>query len=221
MLAAPETAASRGLSTRHAGTGHGNCNKIVTFRPQDPAALGERPLLRYTWTAWKAWGRWLQLRKHEQTWGLFGWSSAEAFGDAVDRSGIPTRPDEENSSTTRRDKGQAPLGSHRRRRQRFRDRNAEEICLLLLRPALNYAHVRELARGLAQEHALTSIRLEQRHLTFRQGSREWNARCASARTDIDDRSLEPPHDRHRRKALLNVDACRLIPVANRCEAWCS
>src|SRR5689334_24742336 len=86
-----------------------------------PALLGERALLRYTGTAWKARGRRRQLRESQQTRELFGWSTPQALGHAAHGLGVGARADIENHRAADSYQRQAPLGSHRRGGKRLCD----------------------------------------------------------------------------------------------------
>src|SRR5216110_657429 len=140
------------------------------------SGLGERTLLRYTGTAWEARGRRRQLLENQQTRELFGWSAAQAPGHAAHSLGVGARPDVENHCAADSGQRQAPLSSHGRGAKRLPDRHAVLLGLLLLRTAPDDLDVRELARGLAQECAPASVRLEQRDLAVRQRGRKRDSR---------------------------------------------
>src|SRR5919198_2297348 len=166
-----------------------------TWQPQQkrhfsPSGLGEWAFLRYTGTAWEARGRRRQLLENQQTRELFGWSTAQALGDAAHSLGVGAWPDVENHGAGDSNQRQTPLGSHGRCGKRLRDRHAVLFGLLLLGAALDDLDVRELTRDPAQEHALATVCLEQRHLPVRQGRRERDSRSAAARADVDDPACE-------------------------------
>src|SRR5215510_1743635 len=184
------------------------------------AGLDERALPGYTGTAWKAWGRRRHLVENEQTRELFGWSAADTFRDAADRGDVHRRADVQHRAAAHRSKRQAPLGRNRRGRQRLGHGNSEAVRLLLLRPTLDHSHVRELACDLPEEGALSTVRLQQRHLTLRQSSCQRQPRRAATRAYVDDRALERTNHLEGREALVHVHSLRLGKVANRSQTRC-
>src|SRR5262249_5526230 len=184
------------------------------------SGLGEWALLRYTGTAWEAWGRRRQLRQNEQTRELFGWSAAEAPRHRAHALGIRARPDPQDNAAAENRQGQAPLGCHGRRGKRLRDNDAELLGFLLLGSALDDHHVRELSCDPRAARSLRPLRRAEAHLPAGQRPREGDARGTATRPDIDDRPREPLDRLNCRKALLDVDAMRSGAVADRGQTWC-
>ena len=116
---------------------------------------------------------------------------------------------------------QAPLGGHRRRRERPRDGDAVPVDALLLGAAADNPDIREAAAMRSRKAALRRIRLEQRHLAVGQRGREGNARGAAAGSHVDDRPVETSDVLQGRQAALDVYAMRLAAVARSRSALAS
>jgi hypothetical protein len=157
--------------------------------------------------------------ENQQARKLFGRPAAQALGHAAHSHGVGARPDVENHGPAGTHEWQTPFGGYRRRAKRLCNRHAVLLGLLLLGATLDNIGVGELARGLAQERALAPIRLEQCHLSVRQGRRERDSRRATAGADVDDRSRKALDHLYRPKALVNVHAPRFGAVPDRGQAW--
>ena len=87
------------------------------------------------------------------------------------RRRVGARPDVEHDPAARPDERQAPLGCHGRRRESSRHRDAVRVDVLLLGPPAHDPNVRKFGGDALEERCFPGVRLEQRDLPVRQGSR--------------------------------------------------
>src|SRR5262245_12538376 len=146
-----------------------------------------------------------ELGDHHQAVTVLGSSAAHPYRHPRDSVELDRGTDPEHDGAARTDEWKRPLDCDRRRRKGLRDRDAETVGLLLLRPSPDHIEVGETLLPALQELRLPPLRLEQRHLPAGECDGQRNARRASTRTDIDDRALELADDLDAAQAVLQQD----------------
>src|SRR5947209_3998290 len=199
--------------------GHGCPRRVNVCRKCDDSCTGsrQRALARNARSARKAGRRRRELTQDEETGRTVAEPTAEALRNTGDPIGPSARANPENRGAARTYEREAPLRGDRRRRERFGNRNAVLVGHMLLRPGLHDGRIR---RGPPPEKlALPPVCLEQRHLAIRKRVRERDARHAATRANVDERSVERPHELGTAQRVVQQHAASLLEIANRREPW--